>query len=102
MRVKEHITINGETFSIEGKTNTKGRVEYGNDMRDIYNAYDRPSSTKVAIWRDWCNWAFECGAHLAIASHNCFRFTIRGWVEYNGKTYQLYITDCHNRAYEVI
>ena len=102
MRVKEHLTINNETFSIEGTTNKLHVVSWGNDERDIFEAYGRPSQTKIAIWRDWCKWARESGASLEISSHNIFRFTIRGNVEYNGKVYNLYITDCYNRAYEVI
>ncbi len=102
MKKKERITINGETFTVEGTTDTFYSVSWGNDERDIFEAYGRPSQTKIAIWRDWCKWAREVGASLVIASHNCFRFTIRGNVEYNGKMYNLYITDCYNRAYEVI
>lgn len=102
MRVKEHITINGETFSIEGKTTSRYNVSCANYIENIFDHYDRPSQTKIAIWRDWCDWACECGARLDIASHNCFRFTIKGYIEYNGKFYNLYITDQHNRAYEVV
>lgn len=102
MKKKERIEINGETFSIEGTTDTLYIPIQPNYEYDIFHHYDRPSVTKVEIWNDWLKWAYESDALLEITSHNCFRFTIRGNVEYNGKLYNLYITECYNRAYEVI
>ena len=103
MKKKEYIEIGGETFELCGTTNTVGRVMYvsWNDPEDIYHHYDRPSEIKKSIWHDWCKWATKNNGHLYIDSHNCFRFTIRGFIVVNGVTYQLWITDCHNRAWKV-
>lgn len=102
MKKTEYIELGGKSFELCGTTNTTGRVIYGNDLNDIYNHYGRPSSTKVSIWNEWVHWADKNNAQIEIASHNCFRFTITGWIECNGKRYQLWITDCHDRAYEVV
>ena len=101
MKKKERITINGETFTVCGTVDNMAFAN-GVDESEIFHVYGKPSETKVSIWRDWCKWARESGASLEISSHNSYRFTIRGNVEYNGKVYNLYITDCYNRAYEVI
>lgn len=71
---------------------------------EIYEAYGRPSYTKVQIWHDWCEWCYDLNKHgmpceLWIASHTGFSFSIGGKVQYNGHVYQLWITRDHNRAY---
>lgn len=103
MKRTKYIDLCGKTFELRGTANTVGRGKYvgWNDFDDIFKHYARPSETKKSIWRDWCNWAIGNNAHLFIDSHNCFRFTIRGFIVIDHVTYQLWITDCHNRAWKV-
>ena len=72
---------------------------------EIFEVYDRPSSIKVSIWEEWCNWCKEvneqgidCG--IQIESHNTNFFTISGSIRINGKCYDLWITRSHNRIYQ--
>lgn len=98
------IAINGHVFELTNRDYFSATFEDGvlaNDYLAIYGAYRNPSATKVAIWRNWCEWARECGAKLYIHSHTCHFFSILGRVEFEGDYYVLSITARHYRAYKV-
>lgn len=75
------------------------------DENAIFYVYDRPSDTKISIWRNWCKWArnTEGVFGMEISGHNCMSFTIDGgYIDpNNGKEYRLYIAKTRNVAYEV-
>lgn len=96
------VTIGGEHFELCGTTEGTKSFYSGAAYDEIYNVYGRPSDTKVAIWHDWCKWAYETDAQLEISGHSCMFFSIIGKVESEGKVYALYITAAHNRAYEIV
>lgn len=77
-------------------------LEYGWDRDEIYDAYGRPSCTKVSIWHSWVDWARKNNAMLKIGSHNCNFFTIEGIVKQDGEPYFLRITARHYRAYKIL
>ena len=70
---------------------------------DIYDAYGRPSQTKIAIWQDWERWFYEHDGVCVIASKNCNFFTVQGWIkdDETGKEYLAVITYANHYLYEV-
>ena len=103
---RQTLTINGKTFELF-KADAGASATFngtGAAYDEIYDAYGRPSYTKVSIWHGWCEWCYELNKNempcvLWIASHNCMSFSIGGKVQYNGHVYRLWITRDHNRAY---
>lgn len=98
------IVINGCEFELTNREYFGATFKsdfVANDVLAIYGVYKSPSSYKVAIWRNWCEWARECGAKLYIHSHTCHFFSILGWLEFEGDYYVLSITARHYRAYKV-
>ena len=77
-------------------------LEYGWDDDEIFDAYGRPSCTKVSIWHSWVDWARKSDAMLKIGSHNCNFFTIEGIARKDGQPYFLRITARHYRAYKIV
>ena len=107
--MKKHININGVEFELCGTVATSPKHREGCSFDEIYEVYDRPSSTKVSIWQDWCKWCIEirisddnCG--ISISSHNVSHFSIDGFYydHLTDTTYVLWITHCHNRAYKLV
>lgn len=44
---------------------------------DIWEAYDKPSKTKIALWREWKRELESIGAtNVAIGSRNIYQFSI--------------------------
>ena len=76
------------------------------DYRDIYKAYEKPSTSKVFIWDGWKEWASNWQEYeitdMYISSRNCFSFAITANV-WNHATYEfigvLHITKDHDRIY---
>lgn len=96
------VELNGVTFELDKKY----PIPYETSLRgytNIYNAYNRPSDTKVSIWEGWLLWFHENGGTCVVSSKNCNFFTIEGFVTDNetGKRYFAYITHANNRLYEV-
>lgn len=96
------ITIGDERFELCGTTSGSKKFYAGAAYDEIYEVYGRPSDTKVAIWHDWCKWAYKNDAELSISGHSCMFFSISGKVAVGDKVYALYITAAHNRAYEIV
>lgn len=107
---KQRISLGGQSFEVSKMDSKLARGIQGCDHNEIYSVYARPSSTKVAIWEQWCKWCnymndsglFECGIH--IQGHNSNFFSIGGYVVdvTDGTVYALYITHAHNRIIEGI
>lgn len=106
---KKTIEFCNTVFELLKPVESVGNRDYtpGCDWGKIKNVYGRPSVHKIGIWHDWCAWCdavnktdgYECG--LWISSHNCRFFSISGYIKVpSGKTYSLWITRRHNRAYE--
>lgn len=104
--MSKYISIDGEYFEVikprrhEVEIQHRGQWGYVN----IWQAYEKPSDTKVAIWEYWYNF-FGDETHRFcnpfISSRNCFSFTV---------TFNVYdenfdfigvarITKDHNRLY---
>ena len=102
---RKTLEINGVTFELfKSNLNESKSFTNGAAYDAIYEAYGRPSYTKVQVWHEWCEWCYDLNkkgmpCELWIAGHSCFSFTIDGKVQYNGHVYQLWITRGHNRAY---
>ncbi len=99
------IIINGREFELIVKRTSVNRVSgWFCDDNCIFNWYERPSITKVNIWKNWLNWARETDgiSVFEIGSANSMQFTIQGlYTDESGREYNLYITREHNRAYLV-
>lgn len=96
------ITIGDKHFELCDSTSGSKKLYSGAAHDEIYEVYDHPSDTKVAIWHDWCKWAYANNAELAICGHTCYFFSISGKVAVGDKVYALHITVAHNRAYEIV
>lgn len=71
------------------------------DKWDIYDAYKKPSSCKVSIWRYWVEWCYsmEDCEYPVITGANCMTFTIMFDFVHEGKEYRAHITKYHNHLY---
>lgn len=102
---RQTLTINGETFELfKSKLNETESFTNGAAYDAIYEAYGRPSYSKVSIWHEWCEWCYTLNKNgipctLEIGSHSCHQFSIYGKIKFGGHVYDLWITKCHNRAY---
>lgn len=95
------VSINGINFELrKDSVNVPGSITYDT----IFDAYKNPSSTKISIWNEWSYWfAKDDGAIWCVKSHNCFNFSIAGYVSDAGTKdrYYVYITPTHNYAWKV-
>ena len=97
-------TTSAERFELCGQVSRASinPLEYGWNDDEIFDAYGRPSCTKVSIWKSWVEWARNNGAKLKISSHNCNFFTIEGIARKDDQPYFLRITARHYRAYKIV
>ena len=102
MKKWENFKINGESFEVNTKESVIEDGLYGYDS--IYDAYTRPSQTKIAIWERWENWFYSNHGYCVVSSRNCNFFSIAGYVtdEITGFRYHCYITASHNKAWQVV
>lgn len=89
------VEVNGASFEV---MNTR-IAPYG--KRDIFELYQRPSTTKVNIFYEWLNYFREVGTIDIVRVHgNCMMFVIvADVIGHDGKRYNFYITKAHNRVY---
>lgn len=100
MKKKETIIINSERFTIENAT-----FSYNPTFKTLDMCYEKPSTTKMAIYEDWCDWFRSIGCDwdkFGVVSHNCMQFSMGGFIDLNGITYYAYITKSYNRLYKVV
>lgn len=104
MKNGEMITINGKSFEF------KRNLEVGDAIAwDIFDAYERPSYRKQAIWNEWAKWADEihelndptATACIKITGKNSMMYTIGGAVHIDGKSYIFKITKEHRYIREI-
>lgn len=77
--------------------------------KDLWDAYKRPSMTKVFIYHKWAEWFLELSllkttreCKFWISSRNTFGFSITGYIiNYDGTAQAFYITKDHNRMYRM-
>ena len=96
------VEINGVTFTLD-KKNPVPHEHILHGYGSIYDAYERPSSTKISIWEHWEDWFYMNEGDCVISSKNSNFFTVEGWVKdkETGKRYFAYITHANNRLYAV-
>ena len=75
-------------------------------FRDLWDCYDRPSDTKVSIWKSWCNWFYnnlDC-INVGVCSYNCTMFTIEAvaYVEELDDYYYFYITKTRQEIHKLV
>lgn len=89
------------------KANTKFMREKYNsylnsNYQNIFQAYEKPSSKKIAAWKycqNLCNKYF--GKDLKVVSKNTFTFTAGFISDLDGKIYFIYITPKNDRYIEL-
>lgn len=106
-KIMKEVKINGEWFEVirPRKYKPEYAVPSKWDYLNIYQAYERPSSSKVAIWKYWNSFygddVYKFGIPF-IRSRNCFAFTVVFNV-FDNSTYEwigvAVITKDHNRLY---
>lgn len=100
--MKKEMTIYGVTFEVMRET-----VDYkitNRAFKGLYDCYAKPSTTKIEIYNDWCDWFLSTGAsslEFGITSRNVNCFTFGGYFTYNDDLYYASITKSHNRLYKV-
>ena len=96
--------LNGRLFRVH---KSKYAEDYKKDLarhayRSIYQCYTKPSEAKVAIYKDWEEWAYLNDVeYFGVSGYSCFQFSLQGLVQHNGHTYILHITKDSNKAYIV-
>ena len=99
---RQTITLNGHRFEVQKSKYAKVENLARYSGRTIYDCYERPSTAKVAIYREWEEWAYLNDVqYFGVSYYNCSHFSLQGLVEHSGKLYILRITSCHNIAYEI-
>lgn len=118
--MKKTMEINGVTFEVE-KPILAANYAYQtlacekwhpyskrvNDIAGIYEAYKKPSVTKVSIYRKWLEWVAEGQKDVEeisiwVSSATAQFFTISGYAKISDKLYAISITAKHNRIAEII
>lgn len=96
------VEINDVPFTLDKKSPIPYETSL-NGYHNIYDAYNRPSDTKVAIWEEWFLWFHGNDGTCVVSSKNSAFFTIEGYVtdKESGKRYFAYITHANNRLYAV-
>ena len=103
MSKKESITIGRKVFTYYGETE-RATIDYRHTYADIFKAYTKPSSTKVAVWQDYYNYFKELSedAVVRVLSRNVYMFSIIAEFTYNGSRYLAYIYPTHDDLFRVI
>ena len=89
--MKKYIEINDRTFEVVPHLSVSHDC-----LKDIFDAYKKPSKYKINIWHSWTKWFNELKENdndfISICSYNFATFTIHGRI----KGYKFYITQKHN------
>lgn len=96
----EKIRLNGHSFEVHRSKYAKVENLARYAGRTIWECYDRPSTTKVSIYKEWLDWAvLNDVQYFGVSSYSGFQFSLQGLVEHEGKMYLLAITKSANKAY---
>lgn len=90
------ITLNGHTFEVHFSkyTQVENLARYAG--RTIYQCYDRPSTTKVSIYKEWEEWAYLNDVqYFGVSSYSGFQFSLQGLVQHLGHTPTFYTLPNH-------
>jgi hypothetical protein len=102
------IEINGRTFEVvnkRDKESLKSQIRRHKDnfsYRDIWDAYGRPSCTKVHIWDEWKNWQSQTKdvTYFEVAGAGSHAFSIEGvYTDAQGNEGLMRITKCYDRIF---
>lgn len=101
MKKEKCIAINGVKFELDGECKLGTNFRHG--TASIYDAYKKPSVSKIDVWESWGRWCREMETcELWVSSSNSNYFSIEGVCRWHGIPYFLRITYAHNRAYKVV
>ena len=102
------IIINGKIFEVVNKRDREAlasticRHKNNFSATDIWDAYGRPSQTKVRIWDEWKDW--QCNTpsvtYFEVAGAGSHQFSIEGiYADENGNEGLMRITKSYNRIF---
>lgn len=101
MRRYENITLNGQEFTLDTKTERAPIYDF--KYNSLWSAYNKPSTAKQASWLAWLSWFVNNDGWCGVTSRNSFQFTISGIV-YDHETKEPYfceITASNNRCWKI-
>lgn len=94
------ITLNGHSFEVHKSKYAKVENLARYAGRSLYDCYEKPSTAKQEIYKEWLEWVWLNGVmYFGVQSYSSHMFTLQGLVEHCGHTYILHITPAHNYAY---
>ena len=91
---KQYVDLWGKNFLYLGEKDYRPHPKYNT----IFEAYGRPSNTKIKIWESWLEWCRAVASDgniicMGVASRNCNFFTIEGTIyACSGELYGFHIT----------
>ena len=113
-RKLERIKIAGAVFIIKSKTVEEPHYNTTpwNTLKMLGDCYDKPSSDKVAINRDWIQWTYDVNYNgiagidatilaFGIRSYNNFSFNYGGMILIDDVRYVIDITPSHNFLWKI-
>ena len=102
---QKFMLLNGINFKVlndtkSGKMWLEHIEEPCKGYNSIWDAYDRPSTTKESIWNEWKTWFLDTfkNGEMVVSSKNCnfFSISFRGYTE--NRLYKGYITATRNEV----
>ncbi len=101
--MKKHVVIAGREFRVCNDIHLDTKHV---SSRDIWDCYNKPSVTKITIWKSWYNWFYNNlhDVDMGVCSYNCMMFTIEAvaYVEELGDYYYFYITKTRQEIYKLV
>lgn len=99
-KVNKIIEIGYEEFTLKPNKEYYPYKRYNT----IFDAYVKPSLTKISIWEDWVDWFYEFSEggindDIFIVSRNSNIFCIGGIITYEGIEYTFYISPTKNELF---
>lgn len=98
----ERYKLNGKIFVKDLKRGEEPKLTNW-DYWDIWEAYNKPSQTKIDIWKDWEKWFIENNGKCWVDSRNSRIFTISGTIIDNqtGEMLGVHITPANNYCWSI-
>jgi hypothetical protein len=108
MRKLRRVNLAGYEFTIQNRKVQMRRARFTAwanaecDRDDLFRKYKKPSSIKLAIWHDWCDWAKDFGyAYIQVRGASPNFFSIEGLSLVGDTWYYVEITHTHNYLYPI-